>query len=158
VAGFVETPETLGHVTAFSHFLGSALPNSSHPEAAVEATLITVAVATALLGLLVAYLLFLRRPEQATALARSSPGSALHRLWFSGWGFDSLYHLLFVAPVVWVAQVNKGDFIDQIYNLVAWLHRLVHESLRLTQSGQVRWYAAGVGLGTVVLAAVVIFL
>jgi NADH-quinone oxidoreductase subunit L len=83
--------------------------------------------------------------------------ASVHRLWFSGWGFDRLYHLMFVAPVLWVAEINKNDIIDQIYRFTAWLHRLVHQFLRTTQSGQLRWYAAGIGVGTVIVVGVVIF-
>jgi NADH-quinone oxidoreductase subunit L len=157
VAGFLETPETLGHVTAFSHYLTSALPESHHPEQSVEILLLSVAIGVSLLGLAVAYLFFLKQPQRAESFAATSWGAQLHRLWFSGWGFDRMYHVLFVAPVTWIAEVNKNDIVDQIYHFTAWLHRFVHQVLRTTQSGQLRWYAAGIGLGTVVVVAVVIF-
>jgi NADH-quinone oxidoreductase subunit L len=157
VSGFLEMPETLGHVAAFSHFLGSALPPSHHPEASVEAMLIGIAVAVALLGLAVAYFLYLRHPGKVDAVTKVPLAASVHRLWFSGWGFDRLYHLMFVAPVLWVAEINKNDIIDQIYRFTAWLHRLVHQFLRTTQSGQLRWYAAGIGVGTVIVVGVVIF-
>jgi NADH-quinone oxidoreductase subunit L len=156
-SGFLEMPETLGHVTVFSHFLGSALPASHHPAANLEASLISVAVIVALLGLAVAYLLFLRQPQRAAKLAALPLAGPLHRLWFLGWGFDLLYDVLFVAPVLRVSESNKSDIVDQLYHFIAWLSRLVHQLLRTTQSGQVRWYAAGIGLGTVVVVAVVIF-
>jgi NADH-quinone oxidoreductase subunit L len=157
VSGFLETPEVLGHVTAFSHFLGSALPASEHADMSAETPLISVAIVVSLLGLAVAYFFFLRQPRSAENLAASGLGAQLHALWFSGWGFDRLYHVLFVAPVLWVSEVNKSDIVDQIYHFIAWLNRFVHQLLRTTQSGQVRWYAAGIGLGTVVVVAVVIF-
>jgi NADH-quinone oxidoreductase subunit L len=156
-SGFLETPEILGHATAFSHFLGSALPESHHPELSVEAPLISVAIIVSLLGLGVAFFFFLQQPGRADGMAAAPLGAQLHRLWFSGWGFDRLYHVLFVAPVVWISEVNKNDIVDQIYHFTAWLHRFVHQLLRTTQSGQVRWYAAGIGLGTVVVVAVVIY-
>ena len=156
-SGFLETPEILGHVAAFSHFLGSALPLSHHPELSVEARLVSVAVAVSVLGLGVAYFFFLPQPRRADSAAASGLGAPLHTLWFSGWGFDRLYHVLFVAPVMWISEANKNDIVDQIYHFTAWLNRFVHQLLRTTQSGQVRWYAAGVGLGTAVVVAVVIF-
>jgi NADH-quinone oxidoreductase subunit L len=91
------------------------------------------------------------------SLAAAPLAAQLHTLWFSGWGFDRLYHVMFVAPVLWVSEVNKNDIIDQIYHFTAWLNRFVYQLLRTTQSGQVRWYAAGLGLGTIVVVAVVIF-
>jgi NADH-quinone oxidoreductase subunit L len=157
LSGFLETPEAFGHATAFSHFLGTALPASHHPEPSVEIPLLSVAVVVSLVGLAVAYFFFLRQPRPADRMGVSGLSAQLHTLWFSGWGFDRLYHMLFVAPVMWISEVNKSDIVDQIYHFTAWLNRFAHQLLRTTQSGQVRWYAAGVGLGTVVVIAVVIF-
>jgi NADH-quinone oxidoreductase subunit L len=157
LSGFLETPEALGHVTTFSHFLGSALPASPHPGPGAEALLIGVAMVISLLGLAVAYQLFLRKPQTATSRADGSTAAPLKRLWLSGWGFDFLYDVLFVQPTMRLSEMNKNDIIDRMYSFIAWLNQSLHQLLRTTQSGQVRWYAAGIGLGTVVVVAVVIF-
>jgi NADH-quinone oxidoreductase subunit L len=102
-------------------------------------------------------LLYLRSTRQVEALAQTPLAASIHRLWFSGWGFDQLYRVAFAAPVLWIAEVNKNDIVGQLYRLLAWLHRLAHQFLRTTQSGQLRWYAAGIGLGTVIVVGVVIF-
>jgi NADH-quinone oxidoreductase subunit L len=159
VSGFLETPDVLGHVSAFAHFLGTALPAAplAHADHAMEAKLMGMAIVTSLAGLYIAYLLFLRQPQRVEALESAPWARALSRLWFSGWGFDRMYHVAFVAPVTWIAEVNKNDVVDQIYRLTAGVHRLAHQFLRATQTGQLRWYAASIGLGAAIIVAVVIF-
>lgn len=110
-----------------------------------------------LLGLCLAYVLFLRRRDYSTALASSPAGSTLYRFWLSDWGMDWLYERLFVRPVVWLAKVGKGDPIDGFYLGVGRLNEIAWRSLSLTQSGRLRWYAAAIAAGTIVLIGVVIF-
>ena len=110
------------------------------------------------LGLYLAYVLFLRRREFAAALASSPTGRVLHRFWFSDWAMDWLYDRLFVRPVVWVARVGKSDLIDGFYIGVARVTEIAWHGMSRTQSGKVRWYAAGIAAGTIVLIAVVLFL
>jgi len=81
----------------------------------------------------------------------------LHRFWFSDWGMDWLYDHLFVQPVVWLAKVGKGDPIDGFYAGVGRLNEIAWRGLSLTQSGRLRWYAAAIAAGTIVLIGVVIF-
>jgi NADH-quinone oxidoreductase subunit L len=109
------------------------------------------------LGLCLAYMLFLRRRDYTTKLASSPAGSILHRFWFSDWGMDWLYDRVFVEPVVWLAKVGKGDPIDGFYVGVGRLNEIAWRGLSLTQSGRLRWYAAAIAAGTIVLIGVVIF-
>ena len=109
------------------------------------------------LGLCLAYVFFLRRRDYSSALASSPASSVLHRFWFSDWGMDWLYHRLFVRPVVWMAKVGKGDPIDGFYTGVGRLNEIVWRGLSLSQSGRLRWYAAVIAAGAIVLIGVVIF-
>ncbi|MBI3304238.1 MAG: hypothetical protein HYZ72_19410 [Deltaproteobacteria bacterium] len=84
-------------------------------------------------------------------------GDTLHRFWFTGWGFDWLYDTLFVQPFLWIARVNKNDFIDTVYNGTAWLSQLSHRLLRRTQTGRIRWYARVMAAGSVLIVALVLF-
>jgi NADH-quinone oxidoreductase subunit L len=71
---------------------------------------------------------------------------------------DWLYDVLFVRPVVAIAHVNKSDAVDAIYRALAWLGRLSWRGLSITESGRVRLYAAGIGVGAVVYMALLLFL
>jgi NADH-quinone oxidoreductase subunit L len=106
------------------------------------------------LGLLIAWQLYVRRRGAAAAVTASPLGSAVHRWWYADWGMDWLYDRLFVRPVVWFARVDKGDFVDAVYNGLASLCGLFWRAFSATETGRVRWYAAGIAGG----AAVFLFL
>ena len=159
VAGYVELPKVLGNVRLFSEVMGTALPVTEHANLSTEteATFLLFTMVISLLGILIAYLLFLQRPGLATALTRTGLGGALSRFWFEGWGFDRFYDTLFVRPFLRVARVNKDDFIDQIYQGLARLCRLLYGVLHETQTGHVRWYAAVLATGSLAIVALVMF-
>jgi NADH-quinone oxidoreductase subunit L len=152
-AGFVETPHVLGHFEAFSHFLSSSLPVATVPEEmlAREPLALGAAILVALAGLGAAWVLFFRRtPAEAE-------GGAVALLWRSGWGFDRLYHWIFVAPITFLADRNRADIIDSVYHGAAALSRGLHYAVSMTQTGRLRWYAASVGLGAVLLIALILY-
>ncbi len=159
IAGFVELPLGLGNRPVFSEFVQSVLPALGFARAGrTELTLQIIAALVSLFGIYLAYLLFLRRRRVAQNLAQSRFGAALHRFWFAGWGFDWLYEKLFVHPFEWVARVNKDDFIDSVYDGIARLNQLFHAALARTETGKLRWYAAGIAFGAIVAIAIVMFL
>ncbi len=156
VGGFVNLPPARG----FSSFLGTALPAAAERSAGAMSELLSETIVTLafLAGLYVAYLFYLREPGRVESLLAAAPARALHRFWLLGWGFDWLYDTFLVRPLVWAARVGKDDFVDLVYSGLAAASRLGHRLLSLTQTGYVRWYAAGVALGTIVLLAIAMFL
>ena len=158
VSGYLELPHAFGHVQLFSGFLSSALPAADAPEEvlAQEPLILSIAVVVSLIGLASAWFFFLRRRPLAAALASSPAGSAAGRLWLSGWGFDRFYHGLFVAPLTSLAKMNRNDILDRTYAGIAAASRILHETLRATQTGRLRWYAAGVGAGAILVVALLI--
>ncbi|MCX5672514.1 MAG: NADH-quinone oxidoreductase subunit L, partial [Planctomycetota bacterium] len=158
-AGFVQMPEGMGDVQLFTGFLKSALPAAPIEPggAGVALPLGLAAAAATLLGILAAWWLFLARPSIIEGAVRTPAGAALHKFWFAGWGFDGLYDRVFVRPLVWLARVNRADFVDSFYRAVAAASERLHRVLRLTQTGRVRWYAAGVTLGAIVVIAIMVF-
>ena len=160
LAGFIELPSTLGDVRIFTNFLGSALPAETvSPGGAGDGmALMIVASAVSLAGIFAAYFLFFGKNRVADLLAGLAPGRMLHRFWFSGWGFDWLYDLLLVRPFVWFARSNKDDFTDLVYLGMIWLTGRFNNLLSLSQKGKVRFYAAGIAFGAVVVVAIAVFL
>jgi NADH-quinone oxidoreductase subunit L len=63
-----------------------------------------------------------------------------------------------VQPFIWAANINKSDFIDAFYSGVARLAELFYRWLSSTETGRVRWYAAGMAAGAVLFIALVLFL
>jgi NADH-quinone oxidoreductase subunit L len=103
-----------------------------------------------------AYLFFSRKPGLAASPASSVGGSLLRRWWLAGWGFDWVYDRLLVRPFVWIATVNRTDFIEGFYNALAHGSVLLHRIFSRTENGLVRWYAAGIGIGAIVILAIVV--
>ncbi|MEX2264169.1 MAG: NADH-quinone oxidoreductase subunit L [Bryobacteraceae bacterium] len=147
VGGFANVPD----------FLRTALPVASESHTAEVASGMAAAIAFAV-GLCFAYLFFIRRPDVAQAIARNPAANALGRLWHAGWGFDWLYDRVFVRPVVWLADAGKRDFIDSISSGLADLSAAANRALSDTQTGQLRWYAAGIAAGSLVFVAIALFL
>jgi NADH-quinone oxidoreductase subunit L len=160
VGGWLELPQSLGHLPLFSGFLQTALPASPtvHTEIGTEGTLQLIASGASVLGIALAYIVFLQRPHVVEGLTQTPWGATIHCWWFGGWGFDHLYNWLIVEPFIWLAQINKDDAIDAVYHGIARLHRIAHHWLRQTQTGKVRWYVAGIAAGSVVIIALVVWL
>jgi len=158
--GFVEMPRTLGDLQLFSRFLETALPaaHPAHYGLTTEAVVQLIAAVTCLIGIYAAYLVFLRRADLAERLVETPITAALHYWWFVGWGFDWIYDKLFVQPFLWLAKVDKDDVIDLLYQGIALLNKIAHESLSGAQTGRIRGYAAGIAIGAVITLAIVVLL
>jgi NADH-quinone oxidoreductase subunit L len=157
-------PESLHHLTLFTDVMHTALPAPRLTQATVarELTLQTIAGAVALAGILLALGLALwsqRRPHVvADDPAHPSRGAFLRRLWAAGWGFDAFYDAVIVRPFVRLAQASRDDVADALSSGTVWLSQRAHDRLRRTQTGRVRWYAASLAAGSVVIIACVVFL
>jgi NADH-quinone oxidoreductase subunit L len=156
IGGFIEIPETLGNFPIFTDFINITLPAARLTNDSISTELVfqLITALTALLGVYLAYIFFLKKPE----LIKGFRESDLYDFWFNGWGFDWLYDKVFVIPAVWIAQINKNDFVDKIYSGIAWLTGLGNHSLSLTQTGKLRWYAMGIVLGAIITITITIFL
>jgi NADH-quinone oxidoreductase subunit L len=159
-AGFVEIPPHMGDLPSFTNLMHSALPA---PPAAVSAgsnlemALSVLTDVIVLLGVGIAYVAFRRRPAFLQALIQSSAGAALQHFWETDWGLDWLYDRTLVQPFLWFARIDQADFIDAFYTGVARLSRAVYRRLSDSETGRVRWYAAGIASGCVILIAILVF-
>lgn len=152
IGGYVDTPPHFGGVPALSNFLHTALPALEEVHIGPITELLTALCASLVfaIGLGLAYWLY---GPQREARPATDP---IHQLWLAGWGFDRLYHTLFVRPFAWLVRVLASDVVDPIYTGMAELTQWGHRTLRVTQTGQVRWYATGLAAGSIVLVAIVL--
>ncbi|MCO6441302.1 MAG: NADH-quinone oxidoreductase subunit L [Nitrococcus mobilis] len=158
-AGFVEIPAGLGGgVQAFTGLVASALPPGPQPAHTgnLPALLELIASLTAVAGVLTAYYFFRYRPPAATAAGAHPITAAVGRLWQSGWGFDWAYERLFVRPLVMFTRANRHDAVDALFTGIAAGSRALHRGLSRTQTGRVRWYAAGIACGSFILIALMV--
>lgn len=160
IAGFVQTPAYLGGLSLFTDTLRSALPLPAEKPISLwcEISLYTDTFLAPLIGLYLAYFLYIRRPEYVDRLAAAPFGAALQRYFFTGWGFDFIYAAIAVDRFRWLARVNRRDFIDLFFSGVAYTATSLFGGLRLSQAGKLRWYAAGIALGTFILLVLAISL
>jgi NADH-quinone oxidoreductase subunit L len=97
--------------------------------------------AVPMLGVVLAYFLFLRKSLDFSNLLESGLGKNLRRFFSSHWAMDWLYDKIFVLPYKTFARINKADIVDQVYEGVANLTSIFHYVISFTQTGHLRWYA-----------------
>jgi NADH-quinone oxidoreductase subunit L len=114
--------------------------------------------AAGILGIALAWLFYLRRPELAARLAESRVGGLVRRWWFGGWGFDWIYNIVFVRPYVWLTQRGRDELLDGPFRTLGWAMELAHAGMSWTVSGRVRWYAAAIAAGAIAAIAMAVFL
>jgi NADH-quinone oxidoreductase subunit L len=159
VAGFIELPHTLGHVTLFSDFLKPILPavHLLQESAALEWTSQLLAAGLTFLGIYIAWVWVIRQPDGMRRFAQSSFMQWLRVFWLKGWAFDDVYNTLFVQPFVHTARLNRRDIVDRIYTVIARIMQWFHDILARTQNGILRYYVMGVVIGAVVILSVLIW-
>jgi NADH-quinone oxidoreductase subunit L len=105
-------------------------------------------------GIAIAAAVYWQRLYSTDNLMAGGLAQSLHRLWFSGWGFDWLYARLFVEPFKWFARINQRDGIDAVYLGVAVLARAGNAQASAAQNGRLRWYVASLVSGAVLMVAI----
>ncbi|KWR72905.1 MULTISPECIES: NADH-quinone oxidoreductase subunit L [Pseudomonas] len=137
--------------------LHGVLPESvGHAGGEAQHSLEIASGAIALAGILLAGLLFLGKRRFVSALAKSAPGRFFGTWWYHAWGFDWLYDKLFVKPYLLLCRLLGRDPIDQTLVLVPLSARGGHTLLSLTENGRLRWYAASLVGGAVLLLALLL--
>ena len=158
VGGFVWMPAWLGGYHPLESFLSTALPQTELTGSAfaesIGAALMTIGIVLA--GIALAYGLWMPWRAGTARFAASPLPRAVSAFWLNGWGFDWLYERVFVRPVKWFARVARGDLVEPVVDGIAWLNLWAWRTLSAGQTGRLRAYIAVVGLGVVLLLAVVV--
>jgi NADH-quinone oxidoreductase subunit L len=150
--GLLETPHHLGGVHILGATLSAVLPAAETAGSlTLEIVLQLVAAVTVLIGIGVAWRIW-GRPVGAIEPATGG----LARAAAAGFGFDWLYDRAVVRPFHAVAEAGRGDVVDQLLVAVGWLCTALSWLAGLAQTGRVRWYAAGVGVGAALLLAMAV--
>jgi NADH-quinone oxidoreductase subunit L len=148
VAGFIEWPHNMLHVTLFSDLVHKVLPLTALNET-VPAEIIfqLIAIAVTLLGVYTGYVLYYKNKAIIEQWKQSPDRMSAYDFLYKGWQFDELYHALFVRPFVFVTQINKSDFFDRLYKGIALGSQRLNQLFSVSQNGSLRWYVAGVLFG-----------
>jgi NADH-quinone oxidoreductase subunit L len=167
IGGWLAAPALWGGPDYFTSFLapvfGSPETAGAVNEAAahqLELILAIVAVASALIGLGVAFWLYLRQPGKPESLAKSMRG--VYTTLLNKYYVDEFYAATVVKPLMWVSTNVLWRFvdvagIDGTVNGIASGATSIGDTLRHTQSGNTRSYAVWVVIGALVVIAVIFF-
>ena len=115
-----------------------------------------VGIAVPLLGVGLAYLMFLGGQLSPGRLAASTAGRLWTAFWQNGAGFDALYDTLWVRPFRRLANWWRNEPIDHAVNALVRLSRWSHGVLTALQNGELRWYATTMAFGLLLLLAVIL--
>jgi NADH-quinone oxidoreductase subunit L len=145
--GYINIPEWLEPIFPLAH--------EEH-----DFFLVAASVGAGLLGIFLAWLMYVARPALADSLQASFSG--LHRLLTNKYYVDEAYDATVVQPLVdgsrsvlW--RIMDAGLVDGIVNGAGTLARAIGGSLRNLQSGYIRNYAAWVILGGLLLIAYISF-
>ena len=136
--------------------LNDVLPDGGLSDQPHTGWLPLVTMGIPMVGVALGYLLFFRKATFLDGLVNSSLGESLRKFWFGGWGFDALYDVLIVKPFVALAQANKSDAVDKVFRGIAALARGAHQLVSVTQTGRLRWYAANMAFGMLVVMLILV--
>jgi NADH-quinone oxidoreductase subunit L len=134
--------------------LAGVFPDQGHGP--VNHTVEYISIATPLVGLLLAYLIYLSRQLSISALTRSRRGRALQEFFLAGWRIDDLYHALLVRPFTGIARWWRNEPVDSVYKLIVFLSRWCHHQLLTLHNGELRWYATSMVFALLLLLTVML--
>ena len=164
IGGWLAAPALWGGKDYFTAFLapvfGSGEAAAAIDEVAahnLEITLAIVAVFTALLGIAVAYWLYVRQPKKPEQLANSL--QPVYKTLLNKYWVDELYAASVVRPLVWFSEnvlwkVVDVEAIDGTVNGIAHGATSLGDTVRHTQSGNARSYAVWVVVGALAVIAI----
>ena len=134
--------------------LSGVLPAAGH--SAVSHTVEYISIGTPLLGLLIAYLLFLGKQISFDTLFNTAAGKKIQAFWFSGAGIDTLYDNVLVRPFSALAHWWRNEPVDLVYNGLVTVTRWGHSRLLALQTGELRWYTTSMVFGLLLLLAIML--
>jgi len=157
VGGWLAAPALWGGPNYFADFLtpvfGNAEAAGGEATNSLELTLSIVAVIAATVGLIVAWRMYSGKAARGTS-------TGLHKILYNKYYVDELYQAVIVGPLVWLSQnvfwkVVDVGMIDGSVNGIAHGTEALGDTVRHTQSGNVRSYAVWVIIGALVILAII---
>ncbi|WP_263375165.1 NADH-quinone oxidoreductase subunit L [Granulicella aggregans] len=162
IGGWVGNPEAFGGHDEIGHFLApvltSGIAESVEGSHSTEWILAGISLATAFLGFLVAYFLYIVKPGTSTKLATSF--KPVYTLLENKFYVDEIYALVIVTPLMvfsrlFLAGLVDGGVASGVPSATAAGVRGLGSLTRKIQSGNIRSYAGWLALGA---AAVLVFM
>jgi NADH-quinone oxidoreductase subunit L len=121
----------------------------------IHTTVAVVSSVVALLGIGLAWLFYIARPDLAEATKKTAQSLGLYTLSYNKFFIDEIYVVLIVRPLeglAWLFAAIDRYLIDGLVNLFGELPRGVGYIFRPIQGGLVPFYALVMALGVLALA------
>jgi NADH-quinone oxidoreductase subunit L len=167
IGGWVAAPALWGGPDYFASFLAPVFASAQGAETVNEAAahqleiiLAIVAVGAALMGLGVAFWLYIRQPGRSEQIAKSM--RPVYNTLLNKYYVDEFYAAVIIKPLMWISTNVLWKFvdvagIDGTVNGIASGATSIGDTVRRTQSGNTRSYAVWVVIGALVVIAVIFF-
>jgi NADH-quinone oxidoreductase subunit L len=150
IAGFIEWPHNMIHLTLFSNLVQETLPAvAMKASVANEIIFQLIAVVVTLLGVYTGYELYYRSKSVIEQWKESPVMTGLRDFFYEGWAFDRIYDFIFVRPFVFITELNKADLFDWISKGLAGGAGRLNRWFSFSQNGSLRWYVAGILFGII---------
>jgi NADH-quinone oxidoreductase subunit L len=171
IGGWQAAPALWGGQDHFENYLAPvfASPGMENGAAAtsladsawLEHELMFIAIAAALIGLFLAWWMYVKRPKLPEKLAESM--SAPYKLLLGKYFVDELYAAVIVRPLVWISRQVLWKFVDErvidgAVNGVADATQGAGNQVRQTESGNTRSYATWIVIGAVAFTSLLLWL
>jgi len=163
LAGFLGMPGKLGAIQSFldpvfapaDHILGI----HEHTLAAIDYVLMVVSVLVAMLGIVLAWFMYVRRTYLPAFVGRKV--RPVYKVVYNKFYVDEFYAATVVRLSVdgsrWLWKNFDEKIIDGAVNGTAWLWQRAGAVVRPLQTGRVQNYLLGIFIGLFVIATVVVF-
>ena len=166
IGGWFAAPTFFQGPDYFANFLAPVFGRAAEAAGAEAAThqleliLAGVAFGTALIGIAIAYWLYLKNPRKPDDLAKSMKPAYTTLL--NKYYVDELYAFLVVRPLLWLStsvfwKATDVVGIDGTVNGIAHGAAAIGNGVRHSQSGNTRSYAVWVVAGAIIVLAVIFF-
>ena len=161
-AGYIGLPAVFGKkLNWFSNFLEPVIKEARevHIGLQTEWLLIVISVAVALLGIVIAYVFYIRSPRIPRALAARFP--TLYKLLYNKYYVDEIYNAVFVNSTIKGSEIIYDKFdlkvIDGAVNGTATATGFSGKILSYFQSGLIKDYALIFLLGAIIFLGYLLF-
>jgi len=165
IGGYIGLPHALGGGAWFDKFLGPVFPaahgetEAVHHSLGLEYGLMITSVVAAGIGILLAFVFYISKPERPKKMAGRFPG--IYNTLFNKYYVDEFYNAVIVQPLIslgtffWRITDLRG--VDGLANGSAALIGWLSSKFRLLHTGLFRNYALIFALGVIILLGYVMF-
>jgi NADH-quinone oxidoreductase subunit L len=162
IAGFIGLPVVFGEkLNWFKQFLEPVMKPGPEPHLSIQTEwlLILISVAVALLGIYIAYIFYIKKPQTPHQLNAKFP--YIYKLLYNKYYVDEIYNAVFVKPTVRGSEIIYDNFdlkvIDGAVNGSASVTGLSGKILSYLQTGLIKDYALVFLFGVILFLGYLLF-